>query len=302
MITTAPAALTATRLGRRFRGGWALRDCEFTVPAGRITGLVGPNGAGKSTLLHLATGLLQPTGGELRVCGERPGTEAARQRVAFLAQDKPLYPRFTVADTLRFGRELNRDFDRAGAEEIVRAGNISPAAQVGTLSPGQCTRIALALAFGKRPELLLLDEPLSSLDPLARHEIMGLVMAEVAERGVTVVLSSHILSELESVCDQVLLLRQGRVRLEGDAQQLIDGHLRLTGRAEEAMGDGLPEGVDRSAVVESTVTGRQVTALVRVAPGWTPPGRLIAEHPTLEELLLAYLRAPADRSPAGAAA
>ncbi|MEV5507920.1 ATP-binding cassette domain-containing protein [Streptomyces orinoci] len=254
MIATAPAALTATRLGRRFRGGWALRDCDFTVPAGRVTGLVGPNGAGKSTLLHLATGLLQPTGGELLVYGERPGTDAARRHIAFLAQ-------------------------------------------VGTLSPGQCTRIALALAFGKWPQLLLLDEPLADLDPLVRHEIMGLVMAEVAERGVTVVLSSHILSELESVCDHVLLLREGRVRLAGDAQELIDGHLRITGRAEEATDDGLPTGLDRTAVVASAVTGRQVTALLRVAEQWTPPARMVAEHPTLEELLLAHLRAPAGRFP-----
>ncbi|GAA0471764.1 ABC transporter ATP-binding protein [Streptomyces stramineus] len=291
---TASTALRATGLGRKFRSGWALRDCDFTLPAGRVTALVGPNGAGKSTLFHLATGLLRPTAGEIRVFGADPTTGAARDRVAFLAQDKPLYARFTVAETLRFGRSLNRDWDQAAAEGIVRAGGISFDARVGTLSPGQRTRVALALAFGKRPDLLLLDEPLADLDPLVRIEAMGLVMAEVADRGVTVVLSSHVLSELESVCDHVLLLRHGGVRLQGDTQQLCDEHLRLTGRAEDSTGDGLPSGLDRARVVESRVTGRQATALVRRSGSDPLAGagtdRWITETPSLEELLLAYLR------------
>ncbi|MCD9144430.1 ATP-binding cassette domain-containing protein [Streptomyces albireticuli] len=285
---TVPTALRATGLGRRFRSRWALRDCAFTVPAGKITALVGPNGAGKSTLFHLATGLLHPTTGELSVFGATPGSDEARARTAFLAQDKPLYPRFTVGDTLRFGRELNDDWDQAAAERIVRAGDIPFDTRIGTLSQGQATRVALAVAFGKRPELLLLDEPLADLDPLVRIEAMGLVMEEVAERGTTVVISSHILSELESVCDHVLLLKHGGVRLDGDVQRLCEDHVRFTGLADASTGDGLPAGLDRGTVVEATVTGRQLTAFVR---GTAPTGdHWITETPSLEELLLAYLR------------
>ncbi|MFI1969659.1 ATP-binding cassette domain-containing protein [Streptomyces cinnamoneus] len=295
----ADAALSATGLGRRFGGGWALRDCAFTLPRGRITALVGPNGAGKSTLFHLATGLLRPTAGELRVFGAVPGTPDARRRTAFLAQDKPLYPRFTVADTLRFGRELNPGhWDAAAAERVVKAGGLDLDAQVGTLSPGQCTRVALALALGKRPDLLLLDEPLAALDPLVRVEVLGLIMAEAAEREISVVMSSHILTELEHACDHVLLLKNGGVRLAGDAQRLCEEHTLLTGRADGSAADGLPPGVDRAAVVESAVTGRQVTALVRRTG---PPGEgWLTETPRLEELLLTYLRT--DNNTRGVAA
>ncbi|MFH8986277.1 ATP-binding cassette domain-containing protein [Streptomyces varsoviensis] len=292
---TAPMALRATRLGRRFRSGWALRDCEFELPAGRVTALVGPNGAGKSTLLHLATDLLRPTTGELRIFGAAPGTAEARDRTAFLAQDKPLYPRFTVADTLRFGREFNRTWDQATAERIVRAGGIDLPTQVGTLSQGQCTRIALALALGKRPELLLLDEPLADLDPLVRHEVMGLLMAEAAERGITVVMSSHVLSELENVCDYVLLLKHGGVRLVGDTQELRETHALITGRADDGADDGLPPEVDRATVVETALTGRQVTALVREPD--LVDRRWLTETPSLEDLLLGYLRSDARPAP-----
>ncbi|MDT0448764.1 ABC transporter ATP-binding protein [Streptomyces hesseae] len=300
---TAPtAALAATGLGRKFRGGWGLRDCAFTLPAGRVTALVGPNGAGKSTLLHLATGLLRPTTGDLRVFGAVPGTPEALRRIAFVAQDKPLYPRFSVKETLRFGRRTNPEgWDQNTAEALVRAGDIPLRAQVGTLSPGQCTRIALALALGKRPDLLLLDEPLAALDPLVRHEVMALIMAEVAERGISVVMSSHVLSELENVCDHVLLLKHGGVRLTGDAQRLREEHLLITGRAHDGTPDGLPPGTDRATVVEATVTGRQVSALVR--HGGTGPGdRWVTQNPTLEELLLAYLRTDAPAAPAEEAA
>ncbi|GGX77899.1 ABC transporter ATP-binding protein [Streptomyces hiroshimensis] len=295
-------ALRATRLGRRFRGGWALRDCDFALPAGRITALVGPNGAGKSTLFHLATGLLRPTAGELRVFGAEPGSPAARDRTAFLAQDKPLYPRFTVEETLRFGRELNGDWDQAAAERIVRAGDIPLDARVGALSQGQATRVALALAFGKRPGLLLLDEPLADLDPLVRIEAMGLVMAEVADRGITVVMSSHVLSELENACDHVLLLKQGAVRLDGDAQQLCETHVRITGLADPSTDDGLPPALDRAGVVEASVTGRQVHALLRHTGPLPGDDRWVVENPSLEDLLLAYLRSDSTPAPAPEAA
>lgn len=305
---TVATALQATRLGREFRGRWALRDCDVDLPAGRVTALVGPNGAGKSTLLQLAAGLLRPTAGLVRVHGRTPGTREARETTAFLAQEKPLHPRFTVADTLRLGRKLNRRWDQDLAESLVRAGGIPLTARVGGLSGGNRTRVALAVALGKRAELLLLDEPLADLDPVARHEITGLLMYQAAEHGVGIVMSSHVLAELEDVCDHVLLLKDGSVRLAGDTDEIRDAHTLLTGRADPIETDGLPHTFDRSTVVHTTTAGRQVTALVRTPPGTpstsgAPAGdpRWIGETPSLEAVLLAHLRAPRpDRTEAAA--
>jgi ABC-2 type transport system ATP-binding protein len=279
-----PAALSATGLGFRYRarGGWALRDCDFTVPRGRITALVGRNGAGKSTLLHLAGGLLRPTRGAIRALGTVPDMAGARARVALVTQDKPLYPRFTVADTLRMGGRLNSVWDAAVAERVVREGGIAGAARVGELSPGQRTRVALALALGKRPELLLLDEPLADLDPVVRGEIMATLMAEAAEREVSIVLSSHVLPDLEQTCDRVLLLRAGRVTLSEDADALREGHALLTGHIDEE------PALAGHTVVHRRAHGRQLTALIRrrgpLGGDWC------VERPGLEEILLGHLR------------
>ncbi|MFJ9558900.1 ATP-binding cassette domain-containing protein [Streptomyces fuscichromogenes] len=281
----APAALRATGLGFRYRrrGGWALRDCEFTVPAGRIAALVGRNGAGKSTLLHLAGGLLRADAGELGVLDVAPGTAEARARVALLTQDKPLYPRFTVADTLLMGEKLNSSWDRTAAERIVHEGGIPLHARVGELSPGRRTRVALALALGKRPELLLLDEPLADLDPVARGEIMAELMAEAAERGTSIVLSSHVLPELEETCDWVLVLRDGHAELSEDTETLRETHAVLTGPADRA--DTLAA---QHTVVHGRTAGRQLTALVRrrgpVRGDWH------VARPRLEDILIGYLR------------
>ncbi|WUV35026.1 ABC transporter ATP-binding protein [Streptomyces sp. NBC_01483] len=290
-----PAALRATGVGFRYRarGGWALRDCEFTVPGGRITALVGRNGAGKSTLLHLAGGLLRPRTGEIRVLDTAPGTSEARARVALLTQDKPLYPRFTVADTLRMGQKLNPSWDQAAAERTVREGDIALAARVGELSPGQRTRVALALALGKRPELLLLDEPMADLDPVARGEIMAALMTEAAECGTSIVLSSHVLPELEQTCDWVLLLRDGRVELSEDAEELRENHAVLTGHADQA--DALAAG---HTVVHRRSGGRQMTALVRQRGPLR--GDWHVERPSLEDILVGYLHAGDTVRPAGA--
>ncbi|WUJ76995.1 ABC transporter ATP-binding protein [Streptomyces sp. NBC_00377] len=289
----APAALSATGLGFRYRrrGGPALRDCEFTVPAGRVTALVGRNGAGKSTLLHLAGGLLRPRSGTLRVQGVVPGTAEARARVALLTQDKPLYPRFTVADTLLMGERLNSSWDRTTAERTVREGGIPLHAHVGELSPGQRTRVALALALGKRPELLLLDEPLADLDPVARSEITAGLMAEAAERSMSIVLSSHVLPELEETCDRVLVLRDGRVELSEDAESLRDSHTILTGPVDQA--DTLAR---EHAVVQRRTAGRQLTALIR--QGGPLRGDWHVERPRLEDILIGYLEAGAPGHPA----
>ncbi|MFE6624147.1 ABC transporter ATP-binding protein [Streptomyces sp. NPDC057740] len=276
-------AIEAAALGKGFgrRRRQALDACSFRLPAGSVCAVVGPNGAGKSTLLSLAAGLLRPTDGTITVLGAAPA--AVRERLAYVAQDKPLHPQLTVADTLRYGRELNPGrWDDRVAERIVTEGELGPDARIRTLSGGQRTRVALALALGKRPELLLLDEPMADLDPLARHQLMATLMADAAEHGTTVVMSSHVVAELDGACDHLLLLGAGHVRLAGPLDDLLAAHRLVTGRADASL--------DPHTVVESRTTGRQVTALVRpegpLGEGWQ------ATAPTLEELVLAHLRAP----------
>ncbi|MFE2546472.1 ABC transporter ATP-binding protein [Actinacidiphila glaucinigra] len=290
------AAVEAAGLGMRYAWGrdHVLRDCTFRLPAGRICALVGPNGAGKSTLLALAAGLLRPTEGQLRVCGTTPG--AARTRLAYVAQDKPLHPQLTVAATLRLGAELNPGrWDQDAAERVAYGSGLTPGARVRALSGGQRTRVALALALGKRAELLLLDEPMADLDPLSRHELTGALMATAAEHGTTVVISSHVVAELDGVCDHLLLLGQGRVRLAGDTDDLLAAHRLLTGTGAD---------FGPHTVVEEHPNGRGRTALVRPG-GALEGGDWLVEEPTLEELVLAHLRNPgapalltADATPA----
>jgi ABC-2 type transport system ATP-binding protein len=280
---TGTAAIEADALGKRFgrRGGWALRDCAFRLPAGRVCAVVGPNGAGKSTLLALAAGLLAPTEGAISVLGTVPG--AARERLAYVAQDKPLYPQLTVAETLRMGADLNTDrWDASVAERVVTDGGLDPKSRVRALSGGQRTRVALALALAKRPELLLLDEPMADLDPLARHEMMGILMAQAAESGTTIVMSSHVVAELEDSCDHLLLIGDGQVRIAGEIDELLTAHARVSAPAETVL--------DPHTVVESRTTGRQLTALIRPSAPLSADWR--TGPPTLEELVLSYLRNP----------
>ncbi|MCK8438047.1 ABC transporter ATP-binding protein [Streptomyces sp. D2-8] len=280
-------ALEAHGLGMRYRRGWALRDCTFRLPAGRICGLVGPNGAGKTTLLNIAAHVLKPTQGSLSLFGEAPGSVESGRRTAFLAQEKPLFRRFTVAETLRLGRELNPGWDQRAAEDIVRAGNVPFDAKIGTLSGGQRTRVAVALAFGKRPDLLLLDEPMADLDPVVRHELMGTLLAEAGERGTTVVMSTHVLAELENVSDFLVVVSGGGVRVAGDVDELLAMHTVVTGARE---GEGLPDFLGYHTLVEARTSGRQFTALIRPEGPVTGPWEAAA--PSMEELLLAYLRSP----------
>jgi ABC-2 type transport system ATP-binding protein len=278
------AVLEAEHLGKRYRRGWALRGCSFTLPKGRVSALVGPNGAGKSTLMKLATGLLEPTSGTIRVLGVAPGRGGTHPRLALLSQDRPLFRSFTVAEMLRVGRAMNDEWDGAYAQRLIDEAGVPHTARISTLSGGQRTRVAIALAMGRRPDLILLDEPLADLDPLARRDIMQTLMAQVAETGMTVLLSSHVLTDLDDVCDHLLLLTDGQTRLAGDIDDLIASHRLLVGPAHQTE-HLIPAGV----VVEARATARQSTVLVTDA-GLAPGPDWVKHPPTLEELVLAYLR------------
>ncbi|MGF1343833.1 ABC transporter ATP-binding protein [Streptomyces flavovirens] len=280
------AAIEARGLGKRYRRGWALRDVSFRLPAGRVCGLVGPNGAGKSTLMGLATHMIRPTTGALRVFGAAPGSTDAVLRTSFLTQEKPLFRRFTVAETLRLGHEFNPRWDQEVAEGIVRAGQVPMNAKVGTLSGGQRTRVAFALAFGKRPDLLILDEPMADLDPLVRRELMTTLTAEAAQHGTTVLVSSHMLAELEYICDYLLVIANGGLRLAGEVDELRAAHALL-----DVQGAGPSPALPPHRVIESRRGEGRPGVLVRL-DGPMGYGGPAAEPPTLEELLLGYLRAP----------
>ncbi|MEU0566948.1 ABC transporter ATP-binding protein [Nonomuraea sp. NPDC005983] len=284
-----PTALEAVRLAKRYRGTWALRECTMSVPAGRVVALVGPNGAGKSTFLHLVAGLIAPTRGSVRVFGEPVGQRAAAlARVAFLAQDKPLYDGFTVAEMLRFGRHLNPGWDDALARQRLAELDIPLNRKVGKLSGGQQAQVALTIAVAKRPDLLVMDEPLANLDPVARHDVMCSLMAAVAETQMTVVLSSHVVSDLTNACDWLVVLNRGQVQISGEVDELLATHRMMSGPAELA--DGMAA---RMPVISDSRSERQADLLVRTGPG-TPlhDPRWSASGVSLEELVLAYLRRP----------
>ncbi|MFD5749870.1 ABC transporter ATP-binding protein [Streptomyces sp. NPDC127033] len=278
-------AIEAQGLGKKYRRGWALRNVSFRLPAGRVCGLVGPNGAGKSTLMGLATNMIRPTTGALRVFGAAPGSTEAVLRTAFLTQEKPLFRRFTVAETLRLGHEFNPRWDQEVAEGIVRAGQVPLEAKVATLSGGQRTRVAFALAFGKRPDLLILDEPMADLDPLVRRELMSTLTAEAAEHGTTVLVSSHMLAELEHICDYLLVIANGGLRLAGEVNELRAAHALI-----DAPGGGTSPAVAPHQVIDSRRGDGRPGVLVRLGAPIQYGGQ--AEPPTLEELLLGYLRSP----------
>jgi ABC-2 type transport system ATP-binding protein len=281
---TAPAIETHG-LGKRYGSSWALRDCSLVVPRGSVTALVGPNGAGKTTLLHLAIGLLRPTRGSVQVLGSsgRDAMHLVLPRIGFVAQDHPLFRGFSLSDMLTFGRRLNPRWDEALARARLERLGLALGQRVGRLSGGQQAQVALTLALAKRPELLVLDEPVASLDPLARREFLQSLMEAVAEGGVTVVLSSHIVSELERVCDHLVILSRGGVQLAGAIDEIRDGHRLLVGpRTDGAR-------MARShAVIEQSDSGRQTTLVVRDQGVVHETGWQVSEL-TLEEIVLAYL-------------
>ena len=219
----------ASGLGKRYGSTWALRECTLTIPAGHVTALVGPNGAGKSTLLNLAVGLTAPSAGEVTVLGGRlPGSPGALDGIAFVAQDTPLYKTLSVADMLHLTRNLTRRFDQAYAEARLAELGIPLKRKAGKLSGGQQAQVALTLALARRPKLLVLDEPVAMLDPIARHDFMATVLAAAAADGVSVLLSSHVLTELERVASYLVLLSRGQVRLAGAVGDLLAAHHRAS--------------------------------------------------------------------------
>jgi ABC-2 type transport system ATP-binding protein len=214
--------IEANALGKRYGSTWALRECTLAIPEGHVAALVGPNGAGKTTLLNLAVGLADPSAGSIRVLGgARPGSPAALDGIAFLAQDAPLYKNLSSADMLHVTRNLNRQFDQQYAQARLADLDIPPTRNAGKLSGGQQAQLALTLALARRPQLLVLDEPMAMLDPLARHDFMATVMTAMVDDGVSVLLSSHVLAELERVADYLVLLSNGKVQLAGEVDDLL---------------------------------------------------------------------------------
>ena len=277
------SAIDAENLGRRYGSHWALRGCSLQIPTGRVVGLVGPNGAGKTTLLHLAVGLLDPSEGRIATLGSDPRRHReVLERVGFVAQDTPLYPTFTVADTLTLGRRLNRNWDDVAARERLGALDIPLGRRVANLSGGQRAQVSLALALAKHPQLLLLDEPVASLDPLARREFLQSLMDAVAESGVTVVLSSHLIADLERTCDFLVLLRQAEVRLADDIETILARHRLLIGPRRHGTGSGI------ARIVRESHTDKQSTLVVEVDGPIADPAWSVNEI-DLEELVLAYL-------------
>jgi len=286
--------LEARGLGKRYRRRWALADCTLSIPPGHVVGLVGPNGAGKTTLLHLAVGLLEPTSGTIGVLGGKPASGPAQlAKVGFLAQDPPTYAGLSVADHLRLGAHLNPRWDEALARRRIEQLSLDPRQKAGKLSGGQRAQLALTLAIAKRPELLILDEPVASLDPLARREFLQYLMEAVAEHQMSVVLSSHLVADLERVCDYLIVLTTGRVQVAGEVERLLASHHLLTGAHRDPA--TLPAG---QQVISASHTGRQSTILVRTDGPIHDPAWTVCQV-SLEDLVLAYMSNGPGAAPGG---
>jgi ABC-2 type transport system ATP-binding protein len=284
MASSDPAVIRTRGLSKRYRRVTALNDATVTVPEGRISALVGPNGAGKTTLLRLLAGLAKPTGGEVAVLGSRPSQDSAfLADVGFLAQEIPLYKRFTAEDHIGIGAHLNSRWDPASVRNRLESLGIPLDQRAGTLSGGQRAQLALALTLAKRPRLLLLDEPVAALDPLARRQFLAHLAEAVAGGDLTVVLSSHLIADLERTCDHLILLAASRVQLCGDIDTLLAQHQVLVGPAKDTAA------VERDhTVVQAVRTTRQTTLLIRRNGPVIDPA-FEASDVDLEELVLGYM-------------
>jgi ABC-2 type transport system ATP-binding protein len=286
------AVIETQGLGKRYRNLWALSDCTVSVPSGHVVGLVGPNGAGKTTLINLATGMLAPTTGRIEVLGGPPAAGPGQlAKVGYLAQDAPVYTGLSVADHLRLGARLNPGWDAELARRRIAEIGLDPGQKAGKLSGGQRAQLALTLALGKQPELLILDEPVASLDPLARREFLQHLMETVAERQVSVLLSSHLISDLERVCDYVIVLLDSRVRIAGPVDQLLATHHLLSGPRRDPA--SLPGGLQ---LISASHTDVQSTLLVQTTGQILDPAWTVSEV-GLEDLILAYMKQATGRGP-----
>jgi ABC-2 type transport system ATP-binding protein len=287
------SVLRAQGLGKKYKKKWALSGCTLDIEPGHVTGLVGPNGAGKSTLLNIASGMLEPTTGTVEVCGGVPGSGPDQlAKVGYVAQNTPVYTSLSIEDHLRLGAALNPKWDNDLAKNRIQRLGLDPKQAAGKLSGGQRAQLALTIGIAKRPELLLLDEPVAALDPLARREFLQDLMEAVAEHGLSVVMSSHLVADLERVCDQLIVLVDSQVRISGDVEELLSTHHRLTGPRRDV--DSLPSD---QHVISAKHTDRQTTVFVRTEapvldPAWTV-GAL-----SLEDLVLEYMSNPVTARPA----
>jgi len=278
------AVLETEGLTKRYRRQNALTECSLEIPAGHVVGLVGPNGSGKSTLLNLAAGLIKPTSGTLRVLGQPPADGPTQlSKVGFVAQNTPTYAALSVNDHLRFGAHTNPGWDHSLAERRINQLGLDLKRRAGKLSGGQRAQLALTLAIAKRPEVLILDEPVAALDPLARREFLQILMETVADHQVSVILSSHLVADLERVSDYLVILISSRVQLAGEGEELLASHHRLIGPRESVSAS--PE---NQVVIDSSFTDRQSTLLVRsdgpiTDPAWT------VEAVSLDDLVLGYM-------------
>ncbi|MGA7670158.1 MAG: ABC transporter ATP-binding protein [Nitrolancea sp.] len=287
------AVLTANGLGKRYGRRWALENCTLEIPSGQVVGLVGPNGAGKTTLMQLAVGLLTPTAGSIQVLGGRPAENPAQLgRVGFVAQETPVYESVSVADHLRMGAWLNPTWDQHVADRRMDRLGLDRSQKAGKLSGGQRAQLALTLAIAKRPELLILDEPVASLDPLARREFLQGLMEVVAEQQVSVVLSSHLVSDLERVCDYLIVLVASHVQVTGEIESLLAKHFRLTGP--RSCLETLPPSIH---IIEQSHTDRQSTLVACLDDPILDPAWVV-ERIGLEDLVLAYMRQTEPSAPA----
>jgi ABC-2 type transport system ATP-binding protein len=273
-----------TGLGKRYGHVWALQDCSLQVPPGRVTALLGPNGAGKTTLLRLLVGLAAPSAGSAEVLGRAPdGSEEFLAAIGYLAQDVPLYGRLSADDHIALGAHLNARWDAEGARDRLARLHVPADRRVATLSGGQRAQVALGLALAKQPGLLLLDEPVAALDPLARREFLSTLSEAVADGGLSVILSSHLVHDLERVCDHVILLSASRVQLCADIDSVLATHRMLLGPRRP-----LAEVEPGLTVISATQTQRQTRLLVKtngpvLDPTWEE------SEVGLEEVILAYM-------------
>jgi ABC-2 type transport system ATP-binding protein len=272
-------------LVKQFRRVTALSDCDVTVPESCICALIGPNGAGKTTLLRLLSGLARPTAGQMSVLGGAPRQDPAwLAEVGFLAQEIPLYRRFTAEEHISIGAHLNRRrWDAALVRDRLKSLNIPLDRAAGSLSGGQRAQLALTLTLAKKPRLVLLDEPVAALDPLARRHFLATMADAVAEGGLTVVLSSHLVADMERVVDYLILLSASHVQLSGDIDALLAEHRVLVGPRKDTAAIARTH-----TIVQAVHTARQTTLLVRgnapvIDPAWE------SSDVGLEEMVLAYM-------------